>query len=212
MNINKKQIEDIHDTICIKYNIVKGYLNVGNIVSIIDELDGSFSGMKFYNDNFDKAAALFEGIIRKHPFIDGNKRTALATLQEFLLSNDILFLMPTGAIKFAIVVSGLYNSSESEIIKTKQNIKRQIEENSVKVNESGWTNSLDKILNREIETAEKIQKIARHRSDDKIIPNYTGMYLYSNSKSNLNSYQIIDFLKERHKRIDQFLKNRMKKS
>ena len=36
-------------------------------------------GQKHFASPFEKAAALMESIIRRHPFIDGNKRTAMAS-------------------------------------------------------------------------------------------------------------------------------------
>ena len=38
---------------------------------------GSSFGHDYFPTPFDKAAALVESIIRRHPFIDGNKRTAM---------------------------------------------------------------------------------------------------------------------------------------
>lgn len=42
-------------------------------------------GQAHFASPFDKAAALMESIIRRHPFIDGNKRTATASA-VYLLS------------------------------------------------------------------------------------------------------------------------------
>ena len=36
-------------------------------------MDSILNGQKLYNDIYEKSAVLFEGIIRLHPFIDGNK-------------------------------------------------------------------------------------------------------------------------------------------
>lgn len=38
---------------------------------------GSSFGQDHFSTPFDKAAALAESLIRRHPFIDGNKRTAM---------------------------------------------------------------------------------------------------------------------------------------
>ncbi len=38
---------------------------------------GSSFGQDHFDTPFDKAAALAESIIRRHPFVDGNKRTAM---------------------------------------------------------------------------------------------------------------------------------------
>ena len=38
---------------------------------------GSSFGRDHFSTPFDKAAALAESVIRRHPFVDGNKRTAM---------------------------------------------------------------------------------------------------------------------------------------
>jgi death-on-curing protein len=43
----------------------------------------------YYVDIIEEAAALWESLSQNHPFIDGNKRTALATTHTFLLINGI---------------------------------------------------------------------------------------------------------------------------
>lgn len=42
-------------------------------------------GRDHFPSHFEKAAALMESIIRRHPFVDGNKRTATASA-SYLLS------------------------------------------------------------------------------------------------------------------------------
>jgi death-on-curing protein len=41
----------------------------------------------YYNDVIEEAAALFESLSQNHPFLDGNKRTAIAPAAVFLLMN-----------------------------------------------------------------------------------------------------------------------------
>ena len=45
---------------------------------------GSSFGQDHFATPFDKAAALAESIIRRHPFIDGNKRTAMYSASYLL--------------------------------------------------------------------------------------------------------------------------------
>lgn len=47
----------------------------------------SFGGQEIYPTFTKKAAALYYGIIKNHPFKNGNKRTATATLLVFLFIN-----------------------------------------------------------------------------------------------------------------------------
>ncbi len=54
------------------------------LAAIERPLQASF-GQKHFVSPFEKAAALMESIIRRHPFVDGNKRTATASA-SYLLS------------------------------------------------------------------------------------------------------------------------------
>lgn len=47
----------------------------------------TFSGAELYPDLWNKAAILFFLLIKNHPFLDGNKRTALYVLLRFLEIN-----------------------------------------------------------------------------------------------------------------------------
>ena len=47
----------------------------------------SFGGQDLYPTLFEKAAALFESLIRNHPFVDGNKRVAWECLDLLLELN-----------------------------------------------------------------------------------------------------------------------------
>ena len=42
----------------------------------------------YYADLIEEAAALLESLTMNHPFVDGNKRTALASVETFLDYND----------------------------------------------------------------------------------------------------------------------------
>ena len=43
----------------------------------------------YYRDVIAEAAALWESLSQNHPFVDGNKRTAFASMYTFLLLNGI---------------------------------------------------------------------------------------------------------------------------
>ncbi len=55
------------------------------IVGIIEETKDS------EGDIYDKAVVLLKGLIQKHPFASGNRRTAFIVAKEFLLSNQKAF-------------------------------------------------------------------------------------------------------------------------
>ena len=47
----------------------------------------------YYADAIEEAAALFESLSQNHPFLDGNKRTAITAVGVFLFMNgyDLVF-------------------------------------------------------------------------------------------------------------------------
>ena len=63
-----------------------GVRDLGLMESALGRIDAGFGGESLYPGLLEKAAALLEALIQNHPFIDGNKRTALmaaATLLEY---------------------------------------------------------------------------------------------------------------------------------
>ena len=50
----------------------------------------TFGGSDLYPDIFTKTAALMHLLIKNHPFIDGNKRTAITSSSIFLVRNNYL--------------------------------------------------------------------------------------------------------------------------
>jgi len=55
----------------------EGVRNVESLHAAVARPWGSSFGRDHFSTPFDKAAALAESIIRRHPFIDGNERTAM---------------------------------------------------------------------------------------------------------------------------------------
>jgi death-on-curing protein len=51
----------------------------------------TFDRKDLYPDLFSKAASLMHSIIKNHPFVDGNKRTAIAVASIFLFRNGYNF-------------------------------------------------------------------------------------------------------------------------
>tara|TARA_R110002072_G_scaffold22253_9_gene77861 strand:+ start:753 stop:1130 length:378 start_codon:yes stop_codon:yes gene_type:complete len=64
----------------------------------------------YYSDLIEEAAALWESLSQNHPFIDGNKRTALASTLIFLGLNDYTLSADNGTLQ--AFITGLYDSGE----------------------------------------------------------------------------------------------------
>lgn len=57
------------------------------LASALGRPQATFGGQDLYPDLFLKAAALVQSLSSNHPFVDGNKRTALGTMEYFLYLN-----------------------------------------------------------------------------------------------------------------------------
>lgn len=76
----------IHEEILDRDGGTPGYLNLGSVDSALYRVRwGPFFGQPRL---VDRAALLMRGICQDHPFVDGNKRTALACSGTFLALND----------------------------------------------------------------------------------------------------------------------------
>ena len=64
-----------------------GVRDLGLLQSAVARPAVMFGGKELYPDIFHKAAALMESLIKNHPFIDGNKRTAITAAGVYLARN-----------------------------------------------------------------------------------------------------------------------------
>jgi death-on-curing protein len=89
---------------------VSRYLSVSEVIEINAEMVSKFGGIHglresgalqsavgrlesgYYADAIEEAAALFESLSQNHPFLDGNKRTAITATGVFLLLNGYRLL------------------------------------------------------------------------------------------------------------------------
>lgn len=67
-----------------------GVLDLGMLLSALARPRVTFEGKELYPDLFTKTAALMDLLVRNHPFVDGNKRSAIAAAGIFLLINHHL--------------------------------------------------------------------------------------------------------------------------
>ena len=77
-NLTTRQIIEIHERIIKKYGGSSGVLNEGTLDLLIYKINRA-------NDVFKLAALILHRIAAQHPFIDGNKRTALVTAENVLI-------------------------------------------------------------------------------------------------------------------------------
>lgn len=64
-----------------------GLRDLGLLQSAVARPQAIFDRKELYPDLFQKAAALMESLAQNHPFVDGNKRTAITAAALLLLQN-----------------------------------------------------------------------------------------------------------------------------
>jgi death-on-curing protein len=69
-----------------------GVRDVGMLQSAVLRPQTTFEDQDLYPDIFSKSAALMHSLIQNHPFLDGNKRTAIAAAVLFLRINEYKFV------------------------------------------------------------------------------------------------------------------------
>ena len=73
-----------------KYGGSSGIRDMGMLKSAIGRPFATFAGEDLYKDIYLKAGALIQSIVKNHPFLDGNKRTAFSSAFIFLNKNAVL--------------------------------------------------------------------------------------------------------------------------
>ena len=79
----------IHSDQIERYGGDPGVRDLGLLQSAIAMPAAGFGGRFLHADLFEMAAAYLFHIVRNHPFVDGNKRTAVVCAFVFLALNDI---------------------------------------------------------------------------------------------------------------------------
>ncbi len=88
--LTKKMVLALHAESAAEFGGASGLRDAGLLESALDRPRNLFA----YGDDpsiFDLAAAYCAGIVKNHPFIDGNKRAGLLSVRAFLLRNGTLF-------------------------------------------------------------------------------------------------------------------------
>jgi|ERR1039458_6568853 death-on-curing protein len=86
-----------------RYGGSHGVRSLERIKSVIATPKQVVFGAEQYQTIFEKAAVYVRNIIGDHPFVDGNKRTAVTVAVMFLLRNGVMFSAQTGELENFVV-------------------------------------------------------------------------------------------------------------
>jgi death-on-curing protein len=101
--LTSAEILFIHSAVIEETGGLHGVRDLGLMESAAAQPRQSFAGKDLYPTLEDKAAALLCSLIKNHPFVDGNKRTAVTVMAVFLGMNGHALEVPSGGlVRFAL--------------------------------------------------------------------------------------------------------------
>ncbi len=92
--LTPEQVLFIHSRLIQETGGAHGVRDLSMLLSALGRPQATFDRNELYGDIFSKAAALMDSLIRNHPFVDGNKRTAITATALFLRLNGHSLLVP----------------------------------------------------------------------------------------------------------------------
>lgn len=89
-HLSSDAVKAIHDAVLAAHGGSKGLRDAGMLESAVAAPQASWGGEPIMTESIEIAAAYLFYLCRNHPFVDGNKRTALASCLVFLEQNKLL--------------------------------------------------------------------------------------------------------------------------
>lgn len=89
MDINTDMVLLVHKLTIQETGGTEGVLNITLLDSVTNGINQTFDNQELYPTKEDKAAYIAFGIIKNHPFRDGNKRTGVGLMMTYLATNGI---------------------------------------------------------------------------------------------------------------------------
>jgi death-on-curing protein len=101
-----EQLLQIHALVINSTGGSMGLRDMGRLESAIATQSQNVFGEELYPSVIEKTAAIIRSIIADHPFVDGNKRTAILAGLTLLRTNGIRFVAQAGEIEdFAVKIA-----------------------------------------------------------------------------------------------------------
>jgi death-on-curing protein len=81
------EVVELHELVLQATHGAAGVRDLGGLESALAQPKATFEGRDLHQTLVEKAAALGFSLVQNHPFVDGNKRTAHAAIETFLVLN-----------------------------------------------------------------------------------------------------------------------------
>jgi len=113
--LTPEQVLFIHARLIEETGGVHGVRDLGLLLSAVARPQATFDGNPLYPDLFSKTAALLESLLKNHPFVDGNKRTAITSAAMFLRVNGYQLIASNAEVEQFTLSALLEHTSFEEL-------------------------------------------------------------------------------------------------
>jgi len=117
LKIHQRQIEQFGGTL--------GLRDEGLLESALAQPQASFAGQLLHPTIAEQASAYLYHLVKNHPFIDGNKRTALATMDTFLRINGYSLVLTNTQVYELVLDVAQGKISKSELARFLESVIRK---------------------------------------------------------------------------------------
>jgi death on curing protein len=155
LTLTPNTVKNIHEVVIKTSGGIRGIRSDGILKICLDRPFVSVYGRDSFPTIFNKAGALFYFIAGPfHPFVDGNKRTALVVISNFLLVNGYTFNFPKDFVNFA------YSVAKNEI-KSNRKISSWIRKACIKNEYYGYDDEIRTamLMNKHVIVVDKDEKV-----------------------------------------------------
>ena len=110
-----QDIYELHKQLEDAFVLSSGIRDENLLASAVNTPFQTFMGNDLYPSLYDKAAQLCYGIVKNHPFTDGNKRTALHSMYVYLIINGFDIIATQQEVEDLIIDVAAGNMTNTEL-------------------------------------------------------------------------------------------------
>ena len=110
-----QDIYELHNQLEDAFILSSGVRDENLLASAVNTPFQTFMGNDLYASIYDKAAQLCYGIVKNHPFTDGNKRTALHSMYVYLIINGFDIIATQQEVEDLIIDVAAGNMTNTEL-------------------------------------------------------------------------------------------------
>ena len=111
-----QDIYELHTQLENTFVLSSGVRDENLLASAVNTPFQTFMGNDLYPSLYDKAAQLCYGIANNHPFMDGNKRTALHSMYVYLIINGFDIMATQQDVENMIIDVAAGNMTNTELV------------------------------------------------------------------------------------------------